>query len=73
MQSRTYGGEHLTYVVSYAYDTTSGQGYVYLPGRGDLRHARNVSAIYRGSRWEGHWYRATPAWQSLVTPLLEPR
>jgi len=68
--AQTYSGENLSYIVSYAYDATSGQGYVYLPGPRDVEHRFNTSAIYRGPRWEGRWFRATPAWQTLVAPLL---
>jgi hypothetical protein len=50
------------YIVSYAVDLATGQGYVYLPGKGDDAYHLNAKAIYRG--WEGRWFRATAAWQS---------
>lgn len=68
--SQTYGAEQLAYIVSYAVDPSSGQGYVYLPGARDQEYNFNTRSIHRGRRWEGHWFRATPAWQQLVTPLL---
>lgn len=43
----------LTYVVSYAYDPASPQGYVYLPGRGDDAFRFN-GAMYHGHDFEGH-------------------
>ncbi len=69
--SRTYSGEHLAYVVSYVVDSLSGESYVYLPGGRDAEYRLNARSIHRGPRWEGHWFRATPAWRQLVTPLLE--
>ncbi len=63
--------ERLAYVVDYEYDPVGAQGYVYLPGKDDRRWQLNVSSIHRGR--EGHWYRATRAWQNAVTPLLAGR
>jgi hypothetical protein len=60
--------ERLAYVVDYEYDATTSQGYVYLPAKGDRWWQLNVSSIFRNK--EGHWYRATRAWQDAVTPAL---
>lgn len=54
--------DQLAYVVSYAVDPGTGQGYVYLPGKADEPYRLNTKAIYRGR--EGNWFRATAAWQS---------
>jgi len=54
------------YVVSYGFDASSGQGYVYLPGRGDPRYGANVRSILRGSKYEGHWFRASSAWHNVM-------
>ncbi len=62
------GPEHLAYVVSYEYDPTTSQGYVYLPSKGDQWFPLNSASIYRGR--EGNWFRATPAWQDTVVPLI---
>ena len=62
---------HLAYVVSYDWDPSSGQGFVYLPGSSDPRWQRNVTSIYRGV--EGHWFRAAQAWDRFVRPLIAPR
>lgn len=59
---------HLAYVVSYDWDPSSGQGFVYLPGSGDPRWQRNVTSIYRSV--EGHWFRASDAWDHFVKPLI---
>jgi len=58
--------DQLAYVVLYALDAETGQDYVYLPGRGEPHYAANVRSIYRGSNYEGHWWRATPAWQDVM-------
>jgi hypothetical protein len=68
-QAGRTGSEHLAYVVSYGFDPASSEGYVYLPGTGDQWYALNSSSIYRGR--EGHWFRATAAWQKVVVPLIK--
>ena len=61
------------YVVSYGIDPSNGDGFVYLPGRGDPRWSRNVQSIHRGPRYEGHWFHASAAWQDVMqTHVLGP-
>jgi hypothetical protein len=60
--------DQLAYVVSYAVDPATDQGYVYLPGKSDERFRLNTRAIYRGR--EGHWFRATAAWQSAFRTVV---
>jgi hypothetical protein len=59
----------LTYVVSYAYDLSADQGYVYLPGRNDSEFQFN-HAMYHGHGFEGHWLRATTAWEKFARPVI---
>jgi hypothetical protein len=40
-------GERLVYVVSYDYNPSTEQGYVYLPGKADESYRLNTFAIYR--------------------------
>lgn len=54
--------DQLAYIVSYAVDPATGQGYVYLPGKADEPYRLNTKAIYRGR--EGNWFRANAAWQA---------
>ena len=61
--------ERMVYIVSYTYDPSTQQGYVYLPGKGDKEYALNASTIHR--RREGNWFLATAAWHIVVTPLIE--
>lgn len=61
--------EQLAYVVSYEYDASATQGFVYLPGDGDQWYPLNSTSIYRGGR-EGKWYRASASWQSVIVPLI---
>ena len=60
------GSDRPVYVVSYGLNPLSGEGYVYLPGVADPRHGANVRSIFRGSQYEGHWFRASAAWQNLM-------
>jgi len=64
--------ERLAYIVRYEYDPMRSQGFVYLPGKGDQWQELNWGSIYRGGL-EGHWFRATRAWQDAVVPLISPR
>jgi hypothetical protein len=54
--------DQLAYIVSYAVDPETDQGYVYLPGKSDEPYRLNTRAIYRGR--EGNWFRANAAWQA---------
>jgi hypothetical protein len=60
--------DQLAYRVFYATDPSSGEGYVYLPGKGDEPYRLNTNAIFRGR--EGNWFHATAAWQSTVDRLI---
>ncbi|MBI3471218.1 MAG: hypothetical protein HY013_07665 [Candidatus Solibacter usitatus] len=59
----------LAYVVSYAYDTSTEEGYVYLPGKADPQYRVNSSSIFRGGL-EGNWFYSTSAWRKFMTPIL---
>jgi len=58
----------LVYVVQYAYDSSSEQGFVYLPGRNDELFKFNV--MWHGHGFEGNWLLATSAWESFVRPII---
>ena len=60
--------DRLAYVVSYAIDPATGQGYVYLPGKADEPYRLNTKAIYRGR--EGNWFRANAAWQTAFRNVV---
>jgi hypothetical protein len=64
---------HLAYVVSYDYDPSSQQGYVYLPGRADKEYRLNTRAILHGRGLEGNWFRASNRWEETVGPLVAQR
>jgi len=57
-----------TYVVRYAIDPSTDQGYVYLPGRTDAAYRDNTWLIYRGV--EGNWFHAWSAWEQVAHPLI---
>src|SRR5258705_5260768 len=60
--------DQLAYIVSYAVDSVTGQGYVYLPGKSDEPYRLNTKAIYRGR--EGNWFRANAAWQAAFRNVV---
>ena len=60
--------DQLAYIVSYAVDPVTGQGYVYLPGKSDEPYRLNTTAIYRGR--EGNWFRANSAWQAAFRKVV---
>jgi hypothetical protein len=60
--------DQLAYVVLYDYSPTTGEAFIYLPGKNDEWYRLNASAIFRGR--EGNWFRPTSAWQQVVTPLI---
>ena len=60
----------LSYVVSYEYDPSTDQGYVYLPGKADRWYPLNTFSIFRGGL-EGYWFFATSGWTKFARPLLE--
>jgi hypothetical protein len=62
------GVKQSAYVVQYCMDST-GEGYVYLPGRGDPAHRRNISTILRDGQ-DGYWHRASGEWSAAIRPYL---
>lgn len=64
----TTRGNPGTYVVRYALDPSTNQGYVYIPGNTDSGYRDNVWLIYRGI--EGHWFHAWSEWEKLANPLI---
>jgi hypothetical protein len=59
----------MVYVVLYARDSKTGQGFVYLPGRGEEWYGLNVSTILRDGQ-DGKWHKASPAWSTAVSAAL---
>lgn len=59
----------LVYEVSYDYDMSSQQGFVYLPHFDEPGWDANAHAIYRGNL-EGHWFQASESWENFVAPLI---
>jgi hypothetical protein len=62
--------QSLAYVVYYRYDPSTKEGFVYLPGRGSEFAQINTKAILRGQGYEGHWFRASKAWDDFVTTII---
>jgi hypothetical protein len=60
--------DQLAYVVSYAVDPATGQGYVYVPGRADQYYQLNTRAILR--RVEGNWFHATASWENVFKAVM---
>jgi hypothetical protein len=62
----------IIYTVSYDFDTHSGVGYVYLPGRGDsVFQTYNMGTMWHGHGLEGHWFKASAKWNSFVRPWID--
>ncbi len=68
--SREPGAQQVLYVVSYAYDPATHQGYVYLPGEGDERFRKYNGLMYHGHGFEGSWSYASADWDAFVRPLI---
>lgn len=62
----------LSYVVRYTVDPATGAGYVYLPGPDDPEFASNTAMLH-GHGHEGHWFRATAAWEQFARRALLKR
>jgi hypothetical protein len=58
------------YVVHYVLDENTGLGYVYLPGRGEPSHPRNVSTILRVGQ-DGKWFAAAAEWNTAISQHLQ--
>jgi len=63
-------GEKRQYVVYFVYSPVTRKGYIYLPGPGEVNYDENVSLLYRGKQWEGHWFLATSEWTSAAQELI---
>lgn len=57
------------YVVHYARDLATDEGFVYLPGRGEFGYRGNIGLIIREDN-DGRWHRAAPAWAELLNGYL---
>ena len=60
----------LVYVVFCDFNPSSGQSYIYLPGRHDKWFNLNCGTICHGDGFEGNWFRATKAWDSAARSLI---
>ena len=63
--------QRLVYVVLYAFDAVTGQGYVYLPGKDDKNYRLNVHTIICGV--EGKWFHSWTGWDAVAERLIESR
>lgn len=57
------------YVLYYSPDPSTGQGYIFLPGKGQPWYWLNVSAHFQNGR-DGNWSYASPAWEDLIKPVI---
>lgn len=63
------GDIRMAYVVYYRPSPLPGQGYIYLPGRGERWYRLNVSTILRTGH-DGKWHYASREWEALIKPLI---
>jgi hypothetical protein len=59
---------HGVYVVSYAIDPSTQNGYVYIPGVQDPQFTNNTRMLTRGV--EGKWFYAWSAWEQVANTLI---
>lgn len=57
------------YVMLYALDPATGQGFLYLPGRGEDGYRLNTNLIIRDGH-DGRWHQADPTWAGLLNGYL---
>ena len=57
------------YAVQYCLDDATGDGFIYLPGRGDPQWRRNISTILREEQ-DGTWRRASDEWSAAIKTYL---
>ena len=63
------GGIHKKYVVHYTKGAKPGEGYIYLPGRGDESYRLNSATILRAGH-DGQWHAASRAWSKMLEGYL---
>ena len=57
------------YVMHYALDRQSGEGFVYLPGRGEDGYRENIGIMIRENQ-DGRWHHASETWAALLNSHL---
>jgi hypothetical protein len=62
-------GTQKRYTMHYALDRQSGEGFVYLPGRGEDGYRGNIGLIIRDEQ-DGRWHHASETWAGLLNPYL---
>ena len=62
-------GVRVMYVVYYARDSVTGQGFVYLPARGEEWGRLNSGTISRDGQ-DGRWHHATQWWSDAIAASL---
>ena len=71
-------GVFLGYAVLYAWNPLTGEGFVYLPGRGEADYRVNIGTIMRDGSLspglqparDGYWHHATPEWSQALNARL---
>lgn len=62
-------GIQKNYVAHYSLNRQTGEGFLYLPGRGEDGYRGNIGLIIREDQ-DGRWHRASQTWADLLNPLL---
>lgn len=62
-------GTQRTYVAHYVRNPETGEGFVYLPGRGEDGYRTNIGMIIRDGD-DGQWHHAFPTWAELLNSYL---
>jgi hypothetical protein len=67
VQFHSSAPEH-SYRLRYAVDRSSGETFVYFPGKGEPEYGENVSMVLH--RIEGNWFHAWLDWDKVAKPLI---
>ena len=64
-----HGVKHGAYSVQFVFDDSTGDAFVYLPGRGEPAYRSNTSTMIRDGQ-DGRWHRASVDWAGALHPYL---
>jgi len=65
-------GVRRPYLLLYAMNPQTGEGFIYLPARGEHGYRGNVNLIIRDGH-DGRWHQAFPAWAELLNAHIPRR
>ncbi len=70
VQPNGSGDARVMYVIQYARNPNTGEGFVYLPGPGEEWYWLNVGTIHRQSH-NGRWHHAVDRWNEAISASIQ--